>query len=508
MGTSAALAGSKAERRDLSYWMQRVLSELENVQSAPDTDAVHDLRVAIRRCRSAAEVVQEVDPDPAWAEMRKVPRKLFRELGELRDTQVLEDWTKQLAADTDLIRQQLLEFFAKKEAELRVDALKVAAKFDQKTWKKLDRTLRRRARLLPLNSPAAECLAVERLEAARELHNKAVRSGKPEAWHALRIGIKKFRYTVEIYLPQCYENWGGDLKKLQDILGEVHDLDVLSTTIAEQTSTEFQEVRESWAQRITTERNTRLDSYQQQTLGKTSLWSTWRQQLPQDRRLDAAVLARVKITARALDDNIQRSSRVAGLAMKLYDGMAKSKAAPIFSNRELRRIVRVAARMHGIGAGLDSKSPQKAARSFLKKMAPPAGWAPDDWSLLGLMVRYHRGAEPKAKQKAYAALNELDQQRVRVGAGVLRLARGLRKCGVASPAWMRVEKSVDALIVYVPGLVDSEANAATLGAAKHLLETIVDCPILLKPIAVPGKILQLPAKNEPPQTVSSAAASD
>ena len=33
--------------------------------------------------------MQEVDPDPAWRKSRRLPRKLFRKLGELRDAQVM-----------------------------------------------------------------------------------------------------------------------------------------------------------------------------------------------------------------------------------------------------------------------------------------------------------------------------------------------------------------------------------------------------------------------------------
>ena len=92
------MAGSRAEHRGLTYWMERTLKELEKVRETPDADAVHNLRVAIRRCRSVAAVMQEVDPDPAWPEMKKLGRKLFRQLGELRDTQVLEEWTRRLSA--------------------------------------------------------------------------------------------------------------------------------------------------------------------------------------------------------------------------------------------------------------------------------------------------------------------------------------------------------------------------------------------------------------------------
>ena len=130
MATASTVAGSRAEYRGLAYWMERTLKELEKVRETPDADAVHDLRVAIRRCRSVAAVMQEVDPDPAWPEMKKLGKKLFHQLGELRDTQVLEEWTKKLSFETDPVRQMLLDNFGKKESELREAALRVAEKFD------------------------------------------------------------------------------------------------------------------------------------------------------------------------------------------------------------------------------------------------------------------------------------------------------------------------------------------------------------------------------------------
>src|SRR5260370_6829122 len=84
MASITPVSGTPPEHRGLTYWMQRVLKELDSLQSAPDKDAVHDLRVAIRRCRSVASVMREVDPDPAWHEMRRLPKKLFRKLAELR----------------------------------------------------------------------------------------------------------------------------------------------------------------------------------------------------------------------------------------------------------------------------------------------------------------------------------------------------------------------------------------------------------------------------------------
>jgi CHAD domain-containing protein len=486
--------------------MERVLKELEKMRTAPDPDVVHDLRVAIRRCRSVAAVMEEVDPDSAWPEMRKLGRKLFRQLGELRDTQVLEQWTTKLGQEEDPIRQRLLMMLEAREKELRDSAQKAVTKFDQKSWKKLERTLRRRSRLVPPDRLAAECLALERLEGAKELHAHALRTEKPKPWHELRIGVKRFRYTVEALLPTRYEVWGDDLKRVQDLLGDVHDLDVLTTTIDEIAAEEPEEVRAAWAERIASERHQRIETYRQLTLGKTSLWQVWRQGLPRENRLEAAAMARLRATARALDGNLRRTSQVSQLALRLYDGLTRVQAAPVFESKETRKLIRAAARLHGIGASLDPRAPQKAARGYLRDMAVPAGWTAEEWAMVAHIVRYHRGALPDAKQKAFARLPDEQKKIVSALAGILRLARVLRKCGVQSAVGLRMEKSVDAVIAQVRGLEESEAAAARVAAGKYLLESCLTSPLILKTTPLPPKVVELPRREEPPQ--ESAAASD
>src|SRR5437868_8426719 len=111
MATATALPGAPAEHRGLTHWMERVLKELNNLRQSPGKDAVHDLRVAIRRCRSVGAVMREVDPDPAWHELRRLPKKLFRKLGELRDTQIMDQWVKEHGAENDKVRALLHEAF-------------------------------------------------------------------------------------------------------------------------------------------------------------------------------------------------------------------------------------------------------------------------------------------------------------------------------------------------------------------------------------------------------------
>jgi CHAD domain-containing protein len=477
--------------------MDRVTKELENVRSSPDADAVHDLRVAIRRCRSVAAVMEEVDPDPAWPAMRKVARRVFRELGALRDAQVIDEWILKLAPETDPVRTHLQTVFESNEPSLRENALRVASKFDQKSWKRLERTLRQRSRLVPVASLAAECLALERFETAKELHAKALRTEKPKPWHALRIGLKRFRYTVESLLPEHYAAWGNNLKRLQDMLGEIHDLDVLAEVVRKSDFLETEDSLKLWQEVIERERRERIETYCQLTLGKTSLWNIWRAGLPTNGRIEAASLARLRATARAVDPRVRRSSETSRIAVALFDALKRADSAPAFSETSFHRVLLAAARLHGVGGAHAGKSPQKAARKFLLGLTIPPGWNNEEWELLTLAVRYHRGPEPRAKDGPFSKLSAEQQNRVRALAGVLRLARALRKCGVATGAGLRAEKSTDAIVLRVPGLADDVETAARLAAGKHLLEEYLCSPLIVKAVAKPERVVALAPRQAP-----------
>src|SRR3984957_11267292 len=486
---------SSVPKRDLRESMERVLRELESVRKNPAPDPVHDLRVAIRRCRSVGAVFQEVDPDPAWAEMRRVPRKLFRRLGVLRDAQVMDDWVKHLAPEGDPLRPKLHRNFTETEPELRDHALRSVEKFDIKSWSRLEQKLRRRVRLVPASSLAAQCLAVERIDEARDLHARAQRTDNPETWHELRISIKRFRYTVENLLPNHFVLWSKDLKRLQDLLGEVHDLDVLAPLLKdvvaknvpadESAQHKLTDAHHVWQEIIHRERSERIETYRQLTLGKTSLWNDWRHGLPQGKRLALASMARLRATARATDSRPHRTAKISRFSITLFDSLRRAHAAPAFGEQNMRRVMRAAARLHRVGgvrhAKPARKSSPKAARRFLRELPMPPSWTYEEWDLLGWAVRFHRGPEPSPGHCTFSTLSDEQQKNIQAIAGVLRLARAFRKCGLETCEGLRAEKSADAVIVHVPGLTDSAENAARLAAAKHLLDIYIEKPLLLKP---------------------------
>ena len=128
---------SPSKRIGLDVWMNRVLELAEAVQKAGNRRDVHDLRVALRRCRTMADALSEVNPDRGWRKLKKESRELFRALGALRDTQVEQEWLKKLSAPGDPVRKHLLKALAQaREGTPGKDAEKALEDFDRKDWRK------------------------------------------------------------------------------------------------------------------------------------------------------------------------------------------------------------------------------------------------------------------------------------------------------------------------------------------------------------------------------------
>jgi len=145
---------------------------------------------------------------------------------------------------------------------------------------------------------------------------KALRTEKAKPWHALRIGLKRFRYTVEGFLPEHYAAWSESLKRVQDLLGEVHDLDVLSATVRKSDSV-IRRFATGVGRNPGHERHARIETYRQLTLGRTSLWNEWRAGLPANGRIEAAAMARLRATARATDLRRGATSQISRVAVAL-----------------------------------------------------------------------------------------------------------------------------------------------------------------------------------------------
>ncbi len=255
--------------------MNRVLEMADQVRDKWDSDSVHDLRVALRRCRTMADALSEVNPSPSWKKLKKSTRDLFQALGELRNSQVAKEWVKKLGVAKDPLRKRLLKVLDEKEQEGQKIAERTLAQFDRKEWKKWSRKFPTKAAFFPVESVVFQRLALAKLNEAVELYQRArkVRSGA--AWHRLRIGLKGFRYILENFLPAKYEHSSKELKRMQDILGEVHDLDVLRPLVRKQASGLDPKILEGWMEKIEREGKSRLEEFRTKTIDKESYWVFW-----------------------------------------------------------------------------------------------------------------------------------------------------------------------------------------------------------------------------------------
>lgn len=483
--------------------MHRVLEECDRAAKGFEADPVHDLRVALRRCRSLADGLMAIDPDPSWKDMKKAGKKLFQALGDLRDMQVIEEWIAKLSdpVEADPVAVKLRDHVRAREAECKQNACKVLEQFDRKQWRQWSRSLPHRASRVRPGSVVYQHLALEKWTAAYELHQRALRTRSPLAWHQLRIGIKRFRYTVENFLPRQHALWGSDLKELQDLLGEVHDLDVLWALAVEGDVSAFPdaESRSGWREKLNQERDPRIARYREKMVGRESLWRGWRAELPSGGRLRRAAMSRLRVWAGFLDPDVAHSRRVARLAILLYDGLKNAGLITASAERpdlgaNPRAVLRAAAFMHDAGKAKGTENYQKQTYRMIRGLARPVGWSARELELAAVVARYHRGTLPRPRGKAMQLLEFPDRPIAMELSGILRLANALshhsgddqgQRRATSANEKQRVPR-IDVglhercVLLRVEGYSALDRSAEGVAAARHLLETVLRRPVLVR----------------------------
>ncbi len=432
-----------------------------------------------------------VDPDPAWKQMKRLAKPLFSSLGDLRDTQVMMEWVAKLSHSGDPVGESLSAALVQKETALKIAAQDALAKFDRKHWASLNAHLAKRTDRIPLEGLVFQHLALERWMEAHQLHRRALRNRSGVGYHQLRIGIKRFRYTVENFLPQRHVRWAKDLRELQDTLGEVHDLDVLRAMIRAHADIPADE-RSRWQKRVSEERQKRLDLYRRKMVGKDSLWQVWRSELPSGHALEEAALEKLRRWASFLDPDIAHTVRVTQFALQLYDGLSRCE---IFSARpEHRRILEAAAILHEVGQSKkkdgDNGTRPKRGYRMVSRLKPPLGWSEEEMRCVAVLVRYHSGDLPMTTNSSFVGLSAKWRSELMPLIGVLRLANAFDQAHDGSISRVAVERQDNFLVVYGQGLRRISRRAEQIARARYLLETTSHLPIMVRPMPIKATAAQ------------------
>jgi CHAD domain-containing protein/CYTH domain-containing protein len=217
------------------------------LQAGTDPEALHDFRVGLRRLRCCLGFFRAHLQESVRPRDRQRLRRLASMTGRERDLEVWVEWlvndarkrTDEGESDVDWLVALLGERRAAASAEIGDRLLSRFRSLRDPLRKRLA-TYRVRVTANAYAAPPSLIEAVE-AEAARqgtELVNRlaAVRTlaNQPEA-HSARLAAKRLRYLLEPIssaVPGLAEAVGR-IRKLQDLLGEMHDLDGLALELVE-----------------------------------------------------------------------------------------------------------------------------------------------------------------------------------------------------------------------------------------------------------------------------------
>jgi CHAD domain-containing protein len=223
--------------------------ELGQVEEG-DVEALHKTRVASRRLRELLPLLQ-LDRGLTRKLTRRL-RKVTRQLGTVRELDVLLLLVQGLATDrryspTALKRLGTTAAHARAAARERLSAKLPLEKLDRLA-RKLDRVAKsqRSDDAGPLRRGAgghkrASLWAVEARIARRasSVGGAIAAAGAvyaPEQLHVVRIALKKLRYAVELIADGRQKHATADLaalKAVQDLLGELHDFEMVLASVRE-----------------------------------------------------------------------------------------------------------------------------------------------------------------------------------------------------------------------------------------------------------------------------------
>jgi CHAD domain-containing protein len=265
---------------------EQILAGREKALQTEDIEGVHQLRVAIRRLRSALRDFTPLINSPSLKEAKKELKKLAKRLGTVRDQDVAIAALEKLRekAKKQIIKADLEQMIAKRRTKREKAQIGLTKILDESSIENLRENFSKGIDEAVEKSEKKSNLTAK--EAGRELILKGLQEFcdlSPSLYnhfyqtelHQLRIAVKRLRYAIELFTV-CYGEqiapFAKEMTGMQTYLGELHDCDLWIENLHWQLSLEKRKRQTTnfWLMSRFTKQRTR--NYR----AALDLWSKWR----------------------------------------------------------------------------------------------------------------------------------------------------------------------------------------------------------------------------------------
>jgi CHAD domain-containing protein len=208
---------------------------LRQCQHRASGDAVHKLRTATRRLVSLIELLQRLTPQPSLKRLRKTLKSQLDTLDQLRDTQVMRQGIGNLVYDHPELTPFLHHLYVEEQRLLMATDENLNHFGHRKLRRPLKKAIDRSYRALSHDTIQHRLITViDTLYHIALERYQCSNPQQPASLHALRISLKKLRYSLELtqsVLPAMPDQVLFKIQTYLNKLGDIQNAEVLENTL-------------------------------------------------------------------------------------------------------------------------------------------------------------------------------------------------------------------------------------------------------------------------------------
>jgi CHAD domain-containing protein len=451
--------------------------EIDGVKTSEDSEYIHRMRVASRRLRAALPLFRPCFPQKQYRRWMQEITSITRALGEARDTDVqiafLSKYEKKQAKKFNSRRkkttgavpatapaiQYLLSRLQKKRTTLQSKVISALLKLEKSqvieemrntfsNYQSARRRVRKKSLVYGI-SPVAALRIEKRMHKMLSYEQWIPNPDAVAEHHATRIAAKKLRYTMEVYgevYRRGLKKIHARVKKIQEILGDLHDCDVWIDQVTLLLLQERALLRtDGHTKRPDAATISSLNLFLQerrkertilhrkfmrywQALGRLGTWDELCMSLVKGRKTrfrpptkynEAEVNTAVRTLAREYPQALEHSRHATDLALMIFDDLQPLHQ---LDTRE-RFLLECAGMLHDIGWKFGQRRHNIRSADMIVSDENLPFDIPER-SIITLVARSHRGNVAPETSGFFRLLSPEYQKQVLVLAAILRIADG------------------------------------------------------------------------------------